>query len=63
MYWEKNYTLVDSGEQGPLTIPPRPRVIDPANPYNNVWKSGIRGGDSSVLIGKIDNIDLSNLYF
>ena len=40
-------------------LPPIPRVIDPANPTNNVWRSGIHGGDSSYLIGKIDTINLS----
>ena len=64
MYWEKNYKVVPcSGEQGILKIPPPSRVVDPANPANNVWESGIRGGDSSELIGKIDSIDLSQRYF
>ena len=35
-----------------------PRVIDPANPANNVWESGI-SGDSSILVKNIDTIDLS----
>ena len=41
-------------------LPSRPRVIDPANPANNVWESGfIPPGHSSVLVSKIDTIDLS----
>ena len=50
-----------------------PRVIDPANPANNVWESGVKGyqrgekpsnydrgdGNTDVLIRKISSIDLS----
>ena len=64
MYWEKNYTVVPCiGVQGILQMPLPSRVVDPANPANNVWESGVKGEDSSELIGKIDSIDLSQRYF
>ena len=38
----------------------RPRVIDPANPANNVWESGfLPPGDSALFVEKIISIDLS----
>ena len=41
-------------------LPSQPRIIDPANPSNNVWETGfIPNGNSSVLVSKIDTIDLS----
>ena len=59
MYWEgKYYKLAEYSD----LIPARPRVIDPANPANNVWESGIRG-DVSVLIQRIATIDLSKAYY
>ena len=55
VYWEgENYRLAEYSD----LLPARPRVIDPANPANNVWESGI-AGDASVLIRKISTIDLS----
>ena len=42
-------------------LPSCPRVIDPANPANNVWESGfIPLGKSSILISRIHTIDLSH---
>ena len=42
-------------------LPSRPRVIDPANPANNVWESGfLPPGKSSILISRIHTIDLSH---
>ena len=41
-------------------LPSRPRVVDPANPANNVWESGFcPPGHSSVFIRMIETIDLS----
>ena len=41
-------------------LPSRPRIIDPANPANNVWETGfIPRACSSVLVSKIRTIDLS----
>ena len=53
-------------------LPSRPRIVDPANPANNVWQSGIKGyqrgekpsdyeggdGNSSVLKRYIDTINI-----
>ena len=54
-------------------LPDAPRIVDPANPANNVWYSGFKGyrrgekpndyepgdGNSTVLKRYIHNIDLS----
>ena len=41
-------------------LPSRPRVIDPANPANNVWESGfIPPGQSAIFVSRIHSIDLS----
>ncbi len=42
IYWEENYKVNDCLQVLPNTIllPSCPRVIDPANPLNNVWISG-----------------------
>ena len=58
VYWEENYRLEDYMYKGEYQdfIPIPPRVIDPANPANNLWKR-----DSSVLVGKIQTINLSQL--
>ena len=53
VYWDgKYYRMADYGDLLP-SFPPR--VIDPANPANNVWESGIIG-DSSILVKNIDTI-------
>jgi hypothetical protein len=57
IYWERFYSLREYSD----LLPARPRIVDPANPANNVWESGFMTGDSSVLIRKIDTIDLSRL--
>jgi hypothetical protein len=54
IYWERFYSLREYSD----LLPARPRIVDPANPANNVWESGFMTGDSSVLIRKIDTIDL-----
>lgn len=54
-------------------LPRRPRIIDPANPANNVWKSGLKDykpnerisdyepgeGKAYLLKSYINTIDLS----
>ena len=69
MYWEYHYKRRDY----PNLLPSRPRLIDPANPANNVWKSGFLSnqpgvrlddyaegdGDSTLLKRYIHTIDLS----
>ena len=57
VYWaDGNYKIADYRD----LLPSPPRIIDPANPANNVWESGVRpAGQSSVLVSKIDSIDLS----
>jgi hypothetical protein len=57
VYWEQFYNLADCRD----FLPGCPRVIDPANPFNNVWESGI--GDASVLVRMIDTIDLSQVNY
>ena len=59
VHWEKFYRMAEHGH--PMPVPPR--VIDPANPANNVWQSGIRGGDASVFVSRIDTIDLSQVNY
>ena len=55
VYWEgKYYRLAEYSD----LLPARPRIIDPANPANNVWESGIRG-DTSMFPRNINTIDLS----
>ena len=58
----------------PSLIPGPPRVIDPANPANNVWKSGVKfvargerqsnhdmgDGNTAILVRNIHTIDLEN---
>lgn len=66
VYWEHFYQQRDY----PNLLPACPRLIDPANPANNVWTSGfLQGGrlndyaegdgDSTVLKRYIHTIDLS----
>ena len=62
MFWEgqlgegKFYMLAEYSD----LLPPIPRIIDPANPANNVWETGFNPpGCSQVLVEKIDSIDLS----
>ena len=57
----------------PNLLPSRPRIVDPANPANNVWVSGLRrfkpnekisdyepgDGNSALLRRLIHTIDLS----
>ena len=39
-------------------LPSRPRVVDPADPANNVWESGfIPAGKSAPFVSMIDSID------
>jgi hypothetical protein len=58
VYWEDFYQLAEYSN----LLPAHPRVVDPANPANNVWKSGITG-DASVLVGIIHTIDLSQVNY
>ena len=55
IYWDGYY--YNRGDYSDL-LPSRPRLIDPANPANNVWETGIRG-PSRELVSKINAIDLS----
>ena len=59
VHWEKFYRMVEYVHL--MSVPPR--VIDPANPFNNVWQSGIKGGDASVLVTMIGTIDLSQVNY
>ena len=70
--WQKFYTITTGGGPGLLTLPSPPRIIDPANPVNNVWKTGFKkykpgerisdyepgDGNAVPLRQKIDTIDL-----
>ena len=72
IYWEKYYTITHDGD-GLLTLPSQPRILDPANPINNVWKTGFKkfkpgerisdyepgDGDAALLRERIHTIDLS----
>jgi hypothetical protein len=40
-------------------LPSRPRIVDPANPANNLWVTGFAVGDHHILVQRIDSIDLS----
>ena len=71
IYWEEYYQRRDY----PQYIPSRPRIIDPANPMNNVWTTGFRhfqpheriydyrpgDGNAYPLRLNIRTIDLSQL--
>ena len=59
VYWEGEgyfYNIADYRDLLPSHLDPR--LIDPANPANNVWDSGI-SGSCMVLVDKIKTIDLS----
>ena len=56
VYWDGYF--YNRGDYDDLRPGLLPRLIDPANPANNVWKTGIRG-PSWVLVNKINTIDLS----
>jgi hypothetical protein len=58
VYWEDFYKLAEYSN----LLPALPRVVDPANPANNVWEGGIRG-DASVLVSIIHTIDLSQVNY
>lgn len=70
IYWEHCYSL----RQYPtLTMPHPPRILDPANPANNLYVSGVGSygsyqhcgeymvgeGDWTVITRLIDTLDLS----
>ena len=70
IYWERCYSL----NQYPTLVTPRPpRILDPANPANNLYVSGVSSygsyqhcgeymvgdGDWSMLNRHIDSLDLS----
>ena len=57
VHWDgKYYRMADYRDLLPSSLP---RVIDPANPANNVWESGIY--KDSSLVSSIDTIDLSRM--
>ena len=72
VYWV-NDPSVDPQKYPKLLPQHLPRVIDPANPANNVWESGVNGyrqgeklsnyemgdGNTAPLKRKISSIDLS----
>ena len=66
MYYDVNYSVYWADKAGnfykrsdyPDLLPSRPRLIDPANPANNVWESGI-SGSCMTLVREIDGVDLS----
>ena len=67
--WEKFYKKGDY----PQLLPSRPRIVDPANPANNIWITGFKDyqpgerirdyepgdGNASLLRKYIHTIDLS----
>ena len=69
IYWEELYQR----RNYPQLLPSRPRIIDPANPLNNMWTSGFRtfrpheriydyepgDGNAMPLRKNIHTIDLS----
>ncbi len=70
MYWEEYYKRRDY----PDLLPSRPRIIDPANPTNNLYKTGITSyyeandrshdygpgdGDWTLFTRYIDSLDLT----
>ena len=70
MYWERCYSV----RQYPSLVPPHPpRVLDPANPSNNLYVTGVASykpyqqcgeytvgeGDWSSLSRLIDSLDFS----
>ncbi len=57
MYWEEYYKRRDY----PDLLPSRPRIIDPANPTNNLYKTGIGPGDGdwTLFTRYIDSLDLT----
>ena len=69
IYWENYYTLASYQS----IIPSCPRIIDPANPSNNLYQTGIGkyypnskasdyeegDGDWTLLVRYIDSIDLT----
>ena len=58
MYWaDKDGSFYKRADYKYL-LPSRPRLIDPANPTNDVWETGFLG-TCLILVNKIDTIDLS----
>ena len=58
VYWaDKPGSLYKRADYKHL-LPSRPRLIDPANPANDVWETGFRD-TCLILVNKIDTIDLS----
>lgn len=69
IYWEQYYKLASYRDM----IPSPPRIIDPANPSNNLYYTGIGqyypnskasdyeegDGDWTLLVRYIDSIDLT----
>ena len=60
MHWKRYYTYSVSTLYPRLYIPSErePRILDPANPTNNVYKTGING-NWTQLVTNIDTIDLT----
>lgn len=73
IYWEEYYKLVPVGPNTPQDeiIERSPRILDPANPYNNLYKTGIGryntrtsdyeegDGNWTLFVKYIDTVDLA----
>jgi hypothetical protein len=59
VYWADSPNSFYKRSEYKEFLPARPRVIDPANPVNNVWVTGFYSGGHRILVSKIHSIDLS----
>ena len=67
IYWEKYYNVGSGGFGGPNLFPTSlPRIVDPANPANNLYETGIgtfkerhrRDEGWQALVANIHTVDL-----
>ena len=70
VHWDSNYTFsnITSDSTPKVTLPPNcqgVRILDPANPFNNVYRSGVKskpekvGAEWDKFVSLIDSLDLN----
>ena len=71
VHWDSsNYIMTTSGLGPTVTLPPScqgTRILDPANPFNNVYRSGVSNSSDTkdvetewdLIVRRIDSLDLT----